>query len=163
MDKYNPEFNRERASQGVELLDREHAPRGFVPIAEFELGPRGLRKRWVAQTVGAFTITDLTVYAQYGGSQVTQVPPGASFEIHANYKISNSAAGLTYWSTSMTVYNVTDSVAVGSDNFGQHYGTGVKTASDAINSTGPSKTTTYRIRIFANQAANAGAPPTSQW
>jgi len=169
MDKYNPEFNRQRASQGVGLLDRGRVPEGFVQIAEYEMSLRGLRKLWVAQTVGDFTITNLVVYAVYGGSQVTQVPPGASFEVHADYNIRNATAGtLDYWTTCMTVWDVTKSrpetsAGPGYDTYGQHRGSGTLSASDAINAYGPTASTNYRIRIFANQAANAGAPPTSQW
>lgn len=149
----------------VELEELEEIlhDRGWVPLAEYELSPEGLRQLWVGQTVGDFTLSGLTVYAQYGGAKVTQVPVGASFEIHADYQIQNVAAGLTFWTTCMTVWNVTDNVAVEADTAGQHLGSNLRSEADAINATGPSKATTYRIRIWANQAANAGAPDKSQW
>lgn len=117
----------------------------------------------IGAVVGDFEITNVDVYAVYGGSRVTQVPAGGNFEIHANYNIKNNAAGLTWWSTSMTVYNVTAGVPVASDNFGQHSGGTVRSAADAINAVMPSVNTTFRVKIWANQAANAGAPPQSDW
>jgi len=116
-------------------------------------------------TVGDFSVTNLDVYAQYGANRVTKVPAGANFEIHADYNVKNAnPSTLTpLWSTSMTVWNVTDNKAVGSDNYGNHSGGGVKDAHDAINAVMPAKATTYRVKIHCNQAANAGAPPQSAW
>jgi len=117
------------------------------------------------QRVGDFEISGLIVYAQYGGNKVTKVPAGAVFEIHADYYVRNYNPSILYpiWSTSMTVWNVTDNKAVGSDNYGAHTGGGLKDAHDAINAVMPSKATTFRIKIHCNQATNAGAPPQSAW
>ena len=122
-------------------------------------------------TVGDFSVTNLVVYAQYKGAKVTKVPAGAPFEIHATYNVQNAnPSTLTpIWSTSMTVWNVTDNKIAGqtldtsSDNYGYHSGGGVKSASDAINAVMPAKATTFRVKIHCNQATNAGAPPTSAW
>lgn len=122
-------------------------------------------------TVGDFSVTNLVVYAQYGGVKVTKVPAGANFEIHANYTVQNAnPSTLTpIWSTSMTVWNETDNKIAGltldtsSDNYGYHTGGGAKSASDAINAVMPAKATIFRVKIHCNQATNAGAPPTSAW
>lgn len=120
----------------------------------------------VSVMVGDFEITDIDVHAQYGGRIVTEVPAGASFEIHLKYNIRNFSPGTlaaAYWSTCMTVWDVTRNRAVGYDAFGLHYGGGVLSAEDAVNVVMPATATTFRVKIFANQAANAGAPPESEW
>jgi hypothetical protein len=115
--------------------------------------------------VGDFEITNLDVYAQYQGDRVDEVPEGAGFEIHADYLIKNNNPTTLFplWTTCMTVYNVTEGKREGYDTFGEHTGGGTKDAHDAINATGPSQATTYRVKIFANQKQGAGAPPNSQW
>lgn len=113
--------------------------------------------------VGDFEITGVDVYAQYGGQRVTSVPPGASFEIHVDYMIKNSRAGLTGWSTAMTVYSNSQLENVGVDMFGDHYGSGLNDAHDAINAVKPDGTTYYLVQIFASQLLGAGTPPDYMW
>lgn len=119
----------------------------------------------VDAVVGDFEITNLDVWAQYLDARVTEVPAGASFEIHADYLIRNLNPTLLFplWTTCMTVYNVTAGKKERYDTHGEHTGGGTKDAHDAINATGPSVATTYRVKIFANQKQGAGAPPDSQW
>jgi hypothetical protein len=115
-------------------------------------------------TNGAFEIRNARAFFQQGGQEVTELQPDQDFEIHCDYEIRNSQGGATWWSTAMTVFNVTDNVAEGVDEYGQHLGSSWKSAADAINiNNGISKNVNYRVSIFANQAANAGSPPTSEW
>jgi len=116
--------------------------------------------------IGDFEITNLRVYAVYGAKEVTEVPPGGEFEIHAEYNIENLNPGTglaAAWTTTMTVWDVTHARAIGADSFGMHSGAGLLTAHDAVNVEMPSEPTTFRVKIFANQKANAGAPPTAEW
>ena len=115
--------------------------------------------------VGDFEVINLDVWAQYKGDRVTKVPAGADFEIHADYQIENHdpSTFTPIWSTSMTVYDETGGEAVDSDNYGAHYGGGLKNAHDAINAVMPDRPTTYRVKIICNQATNAGTPPLSLW
>lgn len=120
----------------------------------------------IGARIGDFEITNLVIYAWYGGQMVTEVPAGASFEIHAEYNIENLNPGwglAALWTTAMTVWDVTHASPVGYDSFGGHSGGGLLTAHDAVNVVMPSEPTTFRVKISANQAAWAGAPPTSEW
>ncbi len=116
--------------------------------------------------VGDFEITNIDIFALSDSVRVTAVPAGKGFEIHAKYKIQNLNPGVLltgYWSTCMTVWDVTRSKAVGYDAFGTHYGGSILTAEDAVNVVMPASATTFRVKIFAEQLANAGAPPQSSW
>lgn len=124
----------------------------------------------IAAKIGDFEITNLEVYAWYGGEKVTKVPGGASFEIHAEYNIENFNPGLLFaalWTTTFTVWDVTHGAPSNPPpayrSFGAHSGGGLLTAHDAVNCIMPDEPTTYRMKIFANQAAYAGAPPTTEW
>ena len=120
----------------------------------------------VGVRIGDFEITNLRVYALYGAEEVTEVPEGAGFEIHAEYNIENFNPGLllaAWWTTAMTVYDVTHTSPVGYDSFGEHSGGGLLTAHDAVNVVMPGEPTTFRVKISANQKAHAGAPPTAEW
>ncbi|MBA7705421.1 hypothetical protein ES703_114250 [subsurface metagenome] len=124
----------------------------------------------IAARIGDFEVTNLEVYAWYGGEKVTKVPGGASFEIHAEYNIENFNPGLllaALWTTTFTVWDVTHNKipegSVGYDSFGAHSGGGLLTAHDAVNCIMPNEPTSYRVKLFANQAAYAGAPPTTEW
>jgi hypothetical protein len=120
----------------------------------------------VETIVGDFEITDVDIFALYGSSRVTAVPAGSRFEIHAKYKIQNGSPGALlggYWTTCMTVWDVTRGKAVGYDIWGSHYGGGVLTAEDAVNVVMPASATTFRVKIFANQLWDAPVPPESTW
>jgi len=116
-------------------------------------------------TVGDFEVTNLDVWAQYKSERVTKVPAGANFEIHADYVVENHNPSILtpIWSSSMTVYDETGGIQVGSDNYGYHTGGGAKTAHDAINAVMPNRNTTYRVKIMCNQKTNAGTPPSNLW
>lgn len=124
----------------------------------------------VGVRIGDFEITNIDVYAVYGGKRVTEVPAGASFEIHADYNIENFNPGALFaalWTTCMTVWDVTHNRSSDPppayDSFGMHTGGGLKSAADAVNCYMPDEPTTYRVKFFANQQANAGAPPKTEW
>ncbi len=124
----------------------------------------------IAAKIGDFEITNLEVYAWYGGEKVTKVPGGASFEIHAEYNIENFNPGgglAAMWTTTLTVWDVTHGAPSNPlpayDSFGSHSGGGLLTAHDAVNCFMPDEPTSYRVKLFANQAAWAGAPPTTEW
>ena len=124
----------------------------------------------VGARIGDFEITNLEIYAWYGGEKVTEVPAGASFEINAEYNIENFNPGLllaALWTTTMTVWDVTHSRVSNPlpayRSFGAHSGGGLLAALDSVNCIMPDEPTTYRVKIHANQAAYAGAPPTSEW
>lgn len=128
-----------------------------IPLS-FE-GPVGVR-------IGDFEITNIVMYAVYGGEVVTEVPAGAGFEIHAEYNVENFNPGwglAALWTTAMTVKDVTHNISVGYDSFGAHSGAGLLTAHDAVNVVMPSEATAFRVKIHANQAAYAGAPADSEW
>lgn len=116
---------------------------------------------------GGFETRNIKLYALYGGVPVTEIPVGQSFEVHLEYEIINPNGGATWWSTSFTVWDVTHNKvpqgSVGYDNFGQHLGTSWKVAHDAINAVMEANNTSYRVKLWANQIANAGNPPTSEW
>lgn len=116
---------------------------------------------------GDFQISDLDVFAVHGGEErVTDVPAGASFEIHAHYNLKNFNPGITYWTTCMTVWNATENKVSypppGYDTFGYHRG-GEINGRDSVNCIMPDAPTHYIVTIFASQYANAGAPPESEW
>ncbi len=114
--------------------------------------------------VGDFEITDVDIYAQLGNQRVTEIPIGEQFEIHADYFITNKKSGLAFtWSTSMTVWDLRGEKPIGSDNFGLHPGGGRKDAHDAINLIMEHEMALYRVKIWANQAQGAGAPPENSW
>ena len=114
-------------------------------------------------TVGDFSVTSLDVYAWYSGGRVTKVPAGATFKLHADYYVANSNAGITAWSTAMSIWNVTDNIKESCDTHGAHTGGGSRWQQDAKNVVMPDKATTYRIKIHCNQKALAGEPPTDKW
>ncbi|MBA7499311.1 hypothetical protein ES704_02051 [subsurface metagenome] len=122
-------------------------------------------ERVVAARVGDFDVTGLRVYAVHNNIEVTEVPAGASFEVHAEYTIRNYNPGLTWWTTCMSVYDVTHNRPVGHDSFGAHIGGGPLSAHDAANIVGgmPDEPTTFRVRIHANQKSHFGCPPESEW
>lgn len=113
--------------------------------------------------VDGFEIKEVALWAQYGGRHVTEVPAGSTFEIHIAYDIRNTLAGITYWSISMTVYNVTDAVAVNNKNRGNVLGSYWRRYDDAVNVKMPSHNTSFQVKIFCNQAAFAGTPPEEMW
>ena len=118
----------------------------------------------IAAAVGDFDIIFNDKWIQYLGGRVTEVPAGKSYEIHILYDIRNRAAGLTFWSISTTCKNITDNVSIGYKNRGDCQFSGWKTTiEDAVNATMPSHAITVRIKIFANQVAMAGTPPTNLW
>ncbi|MBU0778166.1 hypothetical protein KKF82_07900 [Patescibacteria group bacterium] len=123
-------------------------------------------ERVVAARVDDFEVTGLRIYAVVDGDEVTEVPGGANFEIQARYEIRNYAAGITWWTSCMTAYDVTHDRPVepkGYDATGTHLGGGPDAQVDAINATMPDGPTTFRVKIHANQKANAGAPPEEDW
>ena len=114
--------------------------------------------------IGGFIIKDPTMYAWYRGEAVTEVPAGASFEIHCEYTIQNTQAGFSVlWSTCMTVYDVTHSKPIGSDIFNMHSGGGVKSAHDAVNVKMPDEPTTFRVKIFGYNEQISTPPPVTEW
>lgn len=117
----------------------------------------------VAARIDDFDITNLRVYAIHENVEVTSIPAGASFEIHAEYRITNYRAGLTYWTTCMSVFDVTHNSPIGGDSFGMHLGGGPLSAHDAVNVIMPDEPTTFRVKIHANQIAFGGCPPESEW
>jgi len=118
----------------------------------------------IGGTIGDFYIDNVEVYAWYQNRKVTEVPAGQSFEIHAEYDIANLNAGLTLWSTCMTIYNVTKGESVGSDLYRNHSGKGLLTAHDAVNVRMPDEATTFRVKLFANQGSlGVDPPPEREW
>jgi len=110
--------------------------------------------------VGDFEITNVDVYAQYGGQRVTSVPVGGSFEIHADYMIKNLNPSFwsQFWSTAMTVYEPVSGL-IDADLFGDHYGGAWEDAHDAVNVVMTPESVNFFVQIFANQQHGAGRPP----
>lgn len=126
----------------------------------------------IGQVVGDFEIANVNVYAVYGAERVVDIPIGASFEIHAEYWIINYATTLLdpLYSTSMTVWDLrAEKAGAGvspySDNFGDHIGYPVAwlNAHDALNAIMEHEQAMYRVKIWANHAHGAGAPPEERW
>lgn len=171
--RYGDFYYNDLSEQFAENWHKSHQ-KGVVSMFRLEENKLGLWERVavanmgrtrasiIPLVVGDFEITNLVVFAEYKGKRVTQVPLGANFEIHAEYNIVNYMAGFTWWTTCMTVFNVTDKLPVDADTYGIRLGAKAS-GKDAINLVMPARTTMFRVIIWANQEAFAGAPPESQW
>jgi len=151
---YRPHRERRREEELIASGRLQERPMGHISL-----------EADISAIVGDFEIKDVDLYAVYGAERATDIPLGASFEIHADYMIVNRAAGfLDLWSTSMTVRDSLGNY-IGSDDFGDHRGGSWLDAHDAINAVFPADRLgmAYTVKIFANQEHGAGSPPQDIW
>jgi len=92
-----------------------------------------------------------------------EVDPAISHTVGARYKVRNiGASAIQWWECCLTVYDVTNTKAIGSKN--DHGQGGISDWKERHISVGYiGADTTFRIRIWANQDYGAAPPPQSEW
>lgn len=110
-----------------------------------------------------FSLSGLVVTAVHGSNRdAKEIPPGASFEIQARGLVINTAPGITTWSISMTVFDITHNKAIGHKNDSIALG-GRDNFALALNVLMPASATRYRVKIFATQTTTSQSPDKSRW